>query len=243
MFETFLDFYVRAFTTLLPALALTAIALSARRADLSWKATTGVMAGMGLLFGLWHALAARMGKLDLLMPPETVTSTLYILFFLLGGAALLVGLGRGNRLGRKITGAADQKVLMLFQVPRVMGGVFLLGWALGEIPWQFALPAGLGDIWAGIAGWQAYRALEEGRDNAEVTVWRANLVGLADFIVAVLTGIMTSEGFAHVMAKSDPNIINHYPLVLFPALFVPIFLAAHVFSLLSLRRSLKVQVA
>ncbi|MBN9669330.1 hypothetical protein [Roseibium aggregatum] len=243
MFATFLEFYVRVFTTMLPALALTTIALSARRAELPWKTTAWVMAGMGLLFGLWHALAARMGELNLLMPPQTVTSTPYILFFLLGGAALLVVLARIPRLGRTITDAADQRVLMLFQVPRVMGAVFLLGWALGEIPWQFALPAGLGDVWAGVAGWQAYRALESGRDDAEATVWRANLIGVADFVVAVLTGIMTSEGFAHIMAQSDPNIINRYPLVLFPALFVPVFLAAHIISVFRLRQAARLQTA
>jgi len=237
MFASFLDFYVRVFTTLLPMLTAAAVAVAAQQARATWRETAFAVGCLGLLFGLWYALAAFMGLQGLLMPPETVTGVPYILFFLFGGSALLILLGQATKLGRKLTGQADQRVLVAFQVPRVMGGVFLLGWAFGEIPWQFALPAGLGDIWAGIAGWQAYQALNRGADNARALVWRANVIGLADFVVAVGTGLMTSEGFLHVMAKEDPNIINHFPLVLFPAFFVPIFLSAHVFSILRLRRS------
>jgi hypothetical protein len=234
MFGAFLEFYVRVFSTLLPVLAVTAVAVSARRAAVPRADIVKAMASLGLVFGLWYAVAALSAEHGLLMPPETITGTPYILFFLAGGTALLLSLGRLTRTGRTLTGLADQKVLMGFQVPRVMGAVFLIGWALGEIPWQFALPAGLGDIWAGLAGWQAFRALKRGDGNARVLVWRANVIGIADFAVAVGTGLMTSEGFLHVMATGNPNIINQYPLVLFPAFFVPIFLAAHILSVVRL---------
>ncbi|GAB4522186.1 MAG: hypothetical protein Tsb0019_23950 [Roseibium sp.] len=236
MFAAFLDFYVRVFTTLLPALALTFVAVSAQRADLSAKQTAQVLGTLGLVYGLWSAAASMLGERGVLMPPETVTGVPYILIFLFGGTAVLAGLGRLTRPGRAVTDRADQRALMVFQVPRVMGGVFLAGWAFGVIPWQFALPAGLGDIWAGVAGWQAYRALRHGAENARTLVWRANIIGMADFAVAVVTGLMTSEGFLHVMAVERPNIINQYPLVLFPALFVPIFLTAHILSVVRLRQ-------
>ncbi|MEP3048767.1 MAG: hypothetical protein ABJL55_15630 [Roseibium sp.] len=236
MFVTLMEFYVRAFATLLPVLAAAGIAVSAQRAAMPWKSTITIIALMGLVWGVWYALASWMGELDLLMPPETITGTPYILFFLFGGTALLVLLGRLTQAGRVLTDAADQKILIGFQIPRVMGFVFLVGWATGDISWQFALPAGAGDILAGIAGWQAYQALERGQANATALVWRANIIGLLDFLVAILTGVMTSEGFAHVLAAENPNIINHYPLVLFPAFFVPIFLAAHVFSIAKLRQ-------
>lgn len=243
MFVTLMEFYVRAFATLLPVLAVAGIAVAAQRAEMPWKSTFKAMAVLGLVLGIWYALASWMGELDLLMPPETIAGTPYILFFLFGGTALLVLLGRVTPAGRAVTDAADQKVLIGFQIPRVMGFVFLVGWATGDISWQFALPAGVGDIWAGIAGWQAYKALERGQDNARALVWRANIIGLLDFLVAILTGVMTSEGFAHVLATDSPNIINQYPLVLFPAFFVPIFLAAHVFSIAKLRQQRMAQTA
>lgn len=243
MFSTFLEFYVRAFATLLPVLAVTAVAVAANRAGLTRSSTVVVLAVLGLLFGVWYALAARLGELGILAPPETATGVPYILFFLFGGTALLVLLAMATATGRNLLAAADQRELIGFQAPRVMGVIFLVGWAAGDIPWQFALPAGLGDIWAGIAGWQAYRALETGRADATALVWRANVIGLLDFAVAVLTGLMTSAGFLHVMAPENPNIINDFPLVLFPAFFVPIFLAAHVFSIMKLRRSARMAAA
>lgn len=235
MFPIFLEFYVRVFAILLPVLAVTAVAVAAHRAGLSRSSTVGVLAVLGLLFAVWYALAARLGELGILAPPETATGVPYILFFLFGGTALLVLLAFATASGRRLFAGADQRELIAFQAPRVMGGIFLIGWAVGDIPWQFALPAGLGDIWAGIAGWQALRALEAGRADATALVWRANIIGLLDFAVAVLTGLMTSVGFLHVMALENPNIINNFPLVLFPAFFVPIFLAAHVFSIMKLR--------
>ncbi|WP_434053074.1 MAG: hypothetical protein RDA78_28245 [Roseibium sp.] len=235
MFSTFLEFYVRAFATLLPVLAVAAIAVAAHRAGLTRASTVVALAVPGLVLGLWYALAARLGELGILAPPETASGVPYILFFLFGGTALLVLLALATATGRKLLAAADQREIIVFQAPRVMGVVFLIGWAVGDIPWQFALPAGLGDIWAGIAGWQAFRALEAGRADATALVWRANIIGLLDFTVAVLTGLMTSVGFLHVMALENPNIINEFPLVLFPAFFVPIFLAAHVFSIMKLR--------
>jgi len=243
MFLTFLEFYVRAFATLLPVLAVTAVAVAAHRAGLTRVSTVGVLAVLGLLFGLWYALAARLGELGILAPPETATGIPYILFFLFGGTAVLVLLALATATGRKLLAGADQREIIGFQAPRVMGVIFLLGWAVGDIPWQFALPAGVGDIWAGIAGWQAYRALEAGQENATALVWRANIIGILDFAVAVLTGLMTSEGFLHVMAIQNPNIINDFPLVLFPAFFVPIFLAAHVFSIVKLRGSARLSAA
>src|SRR5258707_8663540 len=35
-------------------------------------------------------------------------------------------------------------------VYRVAGGIFLVLWAGGRLPWQFALPAGIGDVTTGI---------------------------------------------------------------------------------------------
>ncbi len=37
------------------------------------------------------------------------------------------------------------------QVYRVGGGIFLVLWADGRLPWQFALPAGIGDVTTGCA--------------------------------------------------------------------------------------------
>ena len=131
--------------------------------------------------------------------------------------------------------ATPLSAVAAFQIPRVMGGVFLIGWIAGGIPAEFAIPAGLGDIWAGIAGYQASRALATNAPNAHRLLARANVIGIADFVVAVGTGIMTSEGFLHILSKDAPNIVNDYPLALFPAYFVPIFLGFHLIAISRMR--------
>ena len=78
------------------------------------------------------------------MVPATVLDPPVVLFSMLGGAALLWGLATRTQTGRAVVAHLDQGLLVAFQIPRVMGAIFLVGWAAGIIPWQFALLAGLG---------------------------------------------------------------------------------------------------
>ena len=235
MFTTLMESYVHFFVILLPAGVIGLLAAGAAGAGLS-RAETGRAAVLAAAFlSVWGALALYLAPRNLLLPPPVFGDPPYVLMLMLGGAATLWALGRLTTPGRRITDGVDPSLLIGFQIPRVMGFVFLIGWAMGEIPWQFALPAGLGDIWAGIAGYQAMRAVQRGDADADRQVWRANLIGLGDFVVAVSTGLITSEGFLHLLAHDAPNIINHYPLALFPGFFVGIFIGVHLISLSRLR--------
>ncbi|WP_095589967.1 hypothetical protein [Actibacterium ureilyticum] len=236
MFHNFIHAYVLFFAVLLPGITIGLVALNAQAAGLGpSRAIRAVIVTAGV-FGLWYAVASMVTRSGLMMPPPTITDPPYVMMFMLGGAGTLWALARLTATGRAISDEASHAQLIGFQIPRIMGGVFLIGWALGEIPWQFALPAGLGDIWAGIAGYTAMRAAARGDADAEAKIQRANVIGLADFVVAVLTGLMTSEGFLHLMSHDAPNIINADPLGLFPGFFVAIFLAFHAVSLSRLRR-------
>jgi hypothetical protein len=236
MYETIATAYVQVFAAFLPALALAILSAGAIRAGLPLRRAALALGSVALILGLWHALTVTLAKAGILMPPPGFTDPPYALMPLLGGAFGLWALGRLTATGRAILDSLDQRFLIGFQIPRLMGGVFLLGWAMGDIPWQFALPAGIGDMWAGVAAIQAVRALGRGDANAERLVWRANIIGLTDFFVAVLVGLMTSVGFLHLLAQDTPNIINAYPLALFPGYFVPIFIAFQLFSIGALRR-------
>lgn len=236
MFGLFLEFYVRIFAVLLPAMATAIAAFHAVRADLPRARVVGASLVMGGLLALWYAGASLMAEIGL-MPPPTLLDLPYVMMFLLGGAALLWSLARLTTTGRQISDAIDQETLIGFQTFRIMGWVFILSWLVGEIPWQFAIPAGLGDIWAGIAGYRAMKAVSRGAGDAEAKVLWANVIGLADFVVAVLTGLITSEGFLHLLARDQPNIINAYPPGLFPGFIVPLFIAFHLVSLGKLRQA------
>ncbi|MFW8636801.1 hypothetical protein [Cribrihabitans pelagius] len=237
MFETIATAWVQAFAVILPAFAVGIISIGALRSGLPvWQSAAGVAVAAAVL-GLWHPLVVMLAKAGVLMPPLAITDPPYALMPLFGGAILLWGLGRLTVTGRAILGSLDHALLISIQSLRLMGGVFLLGWLMGALPWQFALPAGIGDILAGIAAIQALRALNRGDANSEDLVRRASYIGLLDFTLAVSLGIATSAGALQFMAFDNPNIINAYPLALFPEYFVPVFIAFQLFSLGALRRS------
>jgi len=236
MLDLFFLGYIHFFAVLLPALTLAIVALGAVRAGV-----TGVRLGFALLLpgvvlGVWFAVAMRLSEVNVYNVPATLGDPPFVLMFLFGGAALLWAMARLTGTGRKISDTVDLGHLAAFQIPRVMGAVFLVGWVAGVIPWQFALPAGLGDIWAGIAAYQAWSAVHNNASDARRKLVIANVVGVGDFVIAVLTGILTSEGFAHVWAQETPNIINQHPLAMFPAFFVPLFLAFHLVLISRLRQ-------
>mgnify|MGYP005997470619 CR=1 FL=1 len=231
MFETIAIFYTQIFGVVLPATAIAILMLGTQRANLSMRQTTVALGGLIGLIGVWHAVVVSLGQAGVWLPPVNPTDVPYALMPLIGGTIILWVLGRLTTLGRRIVDSLTPRELISIQVFRLMGGVFVLGWFMGAIPWQFALTAGVGDVLAGLAAIRAVRALDRGDANAEQLVWRANVIGLADFVVAVSIGIMTSPGFMQVMAFDNPNIINAYPLALFPEFIVPIFAAFQLFSL------------
>ena len=240
MFIEIAVLFVDASLVFLSAVALGLLAVGAVRAGVGAGRTAlalGVFAG---LLALWSAAMVPLAKAGHLMPPTTVAEAPFALVPLLGGAALLWGLGVYTGTGRAILSGLDQRHLIGFQVFRVMGALFLLGWAMGDIPWEFALPAGVGDVLAGIAAMQALSALNRNAPDARLKVIRANIIGMLDFVVAVGTGILTTEGFLHLFSHDAPNIINLYPLALFPAFIVPLFLAFHLYSIRALQKGASV---
>src|SRR5258708_30268198 len=63
------------------------------------------------------------------------------------------------------------------------------------------------------------------------------LFGIADLVVAVTMGAMTSPGRAHLLAFDAPNLlISSYPLVMVPTFAVPLALMLHGLVLWRLRR-------
>ncbi|RVU36480.1 hypothetical protein EOI86_14905 [Hwanghaeella grinnelliae] len=242
MFTDIAIIFVETSLIFLSATALALMAVGAVRAGLGLGRAAVALCALAASLALWATAMGPLAKAGILMPPSTLMDPPFALMPLIGGAVILWSLGKLTITGRTVLSGLDQRHLMGFQVFRVMGAFFLIGWATGDIPWEFALPAGVGDVLAGLAAMQALRALSKNAPDARAKVIRANVVGLADFAVAVGTGILTTEGFMHLLSLDAPNIINMYPLALFPAFIVPVFIAFHLFSLDALRRDKPVQV-
>jgi hypothetical protein len=124
------------------------------------------------------------------------------------------------------------------QVYRVLGGVFIVGWALGILPAAFALPAGLGDILVGVAAPLVAKNLRSGHRAPRRLAILWNVVGLADLVAAVTLGVLSSPGWLQRLSLGRPNVaISEFPFVIIPTVLVPLSILLHVFSLRSLTRS------
>ena len=116
---------------------------------------------------------------------------------------------------------------------RVEGVAFLIMMAPGHLPALFALPAGLGDIAAGIAApLVAYRlARGTGRRAA---LWH-NAFGMTDLVVALTLGALTGFQLINITPSAAP--IFELPLALIVTAGVPLLFALHITSMSTLRRT------
>ena len=120
------------------------------------------------------------------------------------------------------------------QTLRIEGGVFLLAFALGQLPAAFALPAGLGDIAIGLAAPIVGRRLAAG-GSRRLGVW-FNILGIADLINAVTLGVIAGAGAAHLLHVTPDTVgVTELPLMLIPTTAVPLALVLHIVSLRRLR--------
>jgi NAD(P)-dependent dehydrogenase (short-subunit alcohol dehydrogenase family) len=124
----------------------------------------------------------------------------------------------------------NQRHLILLNLWRLVGVVFLMLMANRQMPALWALPAGIGDVIVGAtAPWIARHVdTPDGKRRAIMF----NLLGMADLVVAVGLGVMTSPGPAHVFHTSPTSeLATEFPLALVPTFLVPLAFVLHVTSL------------
>jgi len=219
-------------------IALGLIWLGAARMPASAKSrytTAGVLSAV--LIG-WVIVAQYLGAanayLETIDNPPTVPTVLFGLLIPLAAAA--IALWRSESIARLVS-AIPLHWLVAAQVYRVAGGIFLVLWANGRLPWQFALPAGIGDVATGIAAVVVAALLARKEIGAHRATYAWCLFGMADLVVAITMGAMTSPGRAHLLAFDAPNLLaTAYPLVMVPTFAVPLALMLHGLVLWRLRR-------
>ncbi len=156
------------------------------------------------------------------------------------GAPLLL---RSERIGQLLD-AMPASWLVALQVYRVFGSVFLVAGLRGTLPAIFGLPAGIGDMLTGLLAVPAALAVASGTAQGRRAAIAWNILGLADFAVAVTLGIITSPGPAQLIPSAVPSIgAGAYPAVLTPAFVVPSSILLHALSLRQLRRRQRAEAA
>ncbi len=151
----------------------------------------------------------------------------------IGSLAALLALSRIPVVARALTAPGMAGRLVLPHSFRVAGVFFLLYLALGHLPALFALPAGLGDIAAGIAAPLVARRFAQGSGRRAV-LW-FNVYGLVDLTAGITIGALTGYHLLNVTPSTAP--IGELPLALITAADVPLMIALHITSLVALARA------
>jgi hypothetical protein len=140
---------------------------------------------------------------------------------------------------RRVLATASLPALIGVQVYRVIGLVFVILLAQGQLPAHFALPAGWGDVLVGLSAPLVALALARKARAGRALAAAWNGFGLVDLLVAVGMG----TGYLAPLLAPDlgPRVapaaaMGVFPLILVPTFAVPVSVLLHLIALTRLRR-------
>ena len=195
--------------------------------------TAGVLS---VILFAWLAIARYLGSANVYFAASDTAVPTLLLGLMIPLMVAAAGLWLSGAIANLVS-AIPLHWVVAAQVYRVAGVIFLVLWAGGRLPWQFALPAGVGDVATGILAVVVAARLARNAAGARSAVYAWCLFGIADLVVAVMMGAMTSPGRPHLLAFEAPNLlITSWPLVMIPTFAVPLALMLHGIVLWRLRR-------
>jgi len=211
-------------------LALRLTALDQRARVMTWLAVV-------IPLTVWYLAVWQFARIGGFQPRYNIGGAMVPLIPFAIVLPVLIGLPlliRSERLAAALD-AVSPAWLVGFQVYRVLGGIFLVRWATGELPGLFALPAGIGDVLVGALALPVALYLQSGIRGGRAAAYAWNALGILDLLIAISIGALTASGRLPVAV---PNTVSSaYPLVMIPAFAVPLSLILHGVSLWQLRRS------
>jgi hypothetical protein len=187
---------------------------------------------VGALFLAWGAFMVWFCLANVVAQAGSPLGNLFVPLFWLGPSVLLL-LARDWVLSEPLS----QRWLVGLQIWRVIGGVFLIEMARGNLPAVFAVPAGVGDIAVALV---ASIVLWRCRHAARVPVAAVRLVlvlGVIDFACAFFFGFFSTVGPQQIFFPLVRNDTLLFPTGMIPLFLVPYAIFFHTLSWLSLRRS------
>jgi hypothetical protein len=218
------------------AIALGLIWMGAARAEGSAPSRYATAAVLSVVLIAWLVVAQYLGSTNTYFATSENAVPTLLLGLLIPLIVAAIGLRLSGSLARLVS-AIPLPWIVAAQVYRVAGGIFLVLWADGRLPWQFALPAGIGDVATGCLAVVVAVLLAQKSPRALRAAYSWCLFGIADLVVAVTMGAMTSPGRPHLLAFDAPNLlVTSFPLVMIPTFAVPLALMLHGLVLWRLRR-------
>jgi hypothetical protein len=213
-------------------IALSLIWLGAARMPASAKSRYATASVLSAALIGWLAVAQYLGE----AAATGTTLPIVLSGLLIPPIVAAIGLWRSDNIA-KLVAAIPLHWLVAAQVYRAAGGIVLVLWADGRMPWQFALPAGIGDLATAGTAVAVAALLARNAIGAHRATYAWCLFGIADIVVAAIMGAMTSPA-VHLLALKTPNLlIASYPLVMHPFYGVPLGLILHGLVLWRLFRS------
>jgi hypothetical protein len=217
----------------IPAITCVVLYRGAIAAGLSRRTATTVAVVAAAVLGGWLVASGLLARAGTYHQPSGQAAP----WFGVAVAGTLTGLLAATRIpvvARVLAAPGTAARLALPHTLRVVGVTFLLVMAQGHLPAVFALPAGLGDIAAGLAAPFVARRLAQGGGRTRA-VW-FNLLGILDLVVALSIGFLAGLGPWRPLAvtpSTEP--LSLLPLALVPTTAVPLALALHLVALRRLR--------
>jgi hypothetical protein len=184
-------------------------------------------------YTLWFAVAWSAAINGVLRPGALPLLPMAIFLPVIIGAPLLL---LSKRVGQ-VLDAMPASWLVALQLYRVFGSWALAAWLHGALPGVFAVPSGIGDTLTGLFAVPAAIAVATGTAQGRRAAIAWNILGLADFAVAITLGLITSPGRFQLIVPDVSSIgAGGYPGVLTPAFVVPSSILLHALSLRQLIR-------
>ncbi len=168
---------------------------------------------------LWFLVAFAIGALGLLayapVPPPAIAGGLTV--------ALLIAIASSPSMRRHVR-SFGLRSFVAFHATRVAAGAyFLVLYARGVLPAEFAVPAGWGDIVVGVAAVVVAAScipMRAAWQQIALLIW--NAAGLVDIVFVLSSGIRLFLRDAAVLAR-----FTELPMSLLPTFVVPIVLVTH----------------
>ncbi len=160
------------------------------------------------------------GRLALLAPPAPQLIAAGLTLLLLLNGAVLPGF-------RHWLGALGLRRLVAVHVTRFVGVYFFVLYARGQLPYDFAVKGGCGDVLVAIGAVVLLLAPRSMARRGLVLAW--NVLGMADIVFVVVT--------AARLGLADPSsmrLLLVLPLSLLPTFLVPLVAATHVWIFVKL---------
>lgn len=195
---------------------------------------------IGGILLVWYVIAFALGINEFFLAAQSETIQFpNIVYTFLPLALGVAWLSLSNKF-QIIVDSIPQHWIVGVQIYRALGIFFLISYAQGLLPGEFAIPAGIGDVFIGLtAPIVAYLYLKRREKVRKIAVFW-NITGIADLVIALALGFLTAPSAFQLLSLDAPNqLITDFPLVMIPAFGVPLSILLHLFSLRVLLKNRK----